>query len=134
MWVQFHKFENGLGKQRTERKRNADVQFACQHILEVVHLLRAIIDINYYFSCISHELLPGFGERNLVAVSLKQYSVEFVLKLAYLLREGALCNKQCLSRLREIRQFGHLEKVSYLSQLHSLPLSVCYIIFNQRHG
>ena len=96
MWVQFHEFENGFGKQRTERERNADVQFARQHVLQVVHLLRAIIDINHYFSSISHELFTRFGERNLVTVSFKQDGVEFVLKLAYLLREGALCNEQRL--------------------------------------
>ena len=119
MWIQFHELKNGLCKQRTERERNADIQFARQHVLQVVHLLRAIVGIDDYFSGISHELFPGFGERNLVTVSLKQNGIEFILKLAYLLREGALCNEQCLCRLREIQQFGHLEKVFYLSQFHS---------------
>ena len=97
---------------------DADVQFAGEHLLQVVHVVNASHGAVYGILGIGKKLLSCLGEINLVRVTFEERQAYFLLQMRNLLREGTLRDVELARCLREIERLGHLQKIFELSYFH----------------
>ena len=110
---------------------NADVQFAGEHLLQVVHVVNACHGAVYRILSVRQEFLSSFCKINLMRVSLEEWQSNLLLQMRNLLREGALRDVELARCLREIERLGYLQEVFQLSYFHYFPflrLSVSEIV------
>ena len=97
---------------------DADVQFAREHLLQVVHVVNASHGAVYRILCVGQELLSRLCKINFVRISLEERQSYFLLQMRNLLREGALRDVELARCLREIERLGYLQKIFELSYFH----------------
>ena len=116
--IHLEKIEHRLAHHAAERIRDANIQFARLHILQVVELLLALLRIVDGLDGEGQQQSSRLGEQHLTAVALKKRLLQFLFQAHNLLCNCALRHKKFFCRSRKIESFGHLDKVFELSEFH----------------